>query len=654
MARILVIDDNAAAGEVLFQAVLSAGHAARCVDAFAEAERLLDAEAWDVVVCDVNLDAGRTGLELLLAQARRPDAPSFVFVTGEAEVETAVEALRAGAFDYLPKPVDLARLLLALEKALSAKGRRFAPPPRVEAERLVGRTATMVDVFAAIARASAVDSPVLLLGEPGVGKESVAREIHRHSPRSKGPFVVAGAESFHEGDVPAGTLRAARGGTLYLEQIDALPPGAQARLARAIELRAPPAPGEEPPDVRYIGAIAGRTDALASELRYVLSVIEVRIPPLRARRDDIPLLVEQTLARVASRVKRALGIDAGGLAALQAYDWPGNVRELASVLERAAVRTPTGTLTESDLRDLLPASGPVPPATARVAAPVPVVGPVPRFQGDRYVLDRLLRLTEMSETWEGRQPSLGRKVLVKFLSARGPERQARFEREGRIQATLRHAHIPTILEAGTDPGIPGRMFLAMEFVEGTLLDRYVEEAGVRVDGGERVRIVLRLARQVALALDYLHGKGIVHRDVKPENVIIAEGEHAFLLDYGIARTISPDAALTAEMIIVGSVPYMSPEQFSGGLEPIDGRTDVWGLGATVYHLLTGAVPFDGQDLYEVAAKARTHEPPPPSAMDPAVPAAVDELVRRALAKRPENRFQTAAEMAAAFAGALLE
>lgn len=652
MARVLVIDDNAAAGEVLFQAVSSAGHAARCVDTFAEAERLLGEEAWDVVVADVNLDAGHTGLELLRPRNRRPDAPSFVFVTGEAEVETAVEALRAGAFDYLPKPVDLARLLLALEKALSARGRPAASPSRVGTDRLVGRTATMVEVFAAIGRASAVDSPVLIVGEPGVGKERVAREVHRHSPRSKGPFVVASAEDFREGELPADALRAARGGTLYLERIDALAPAAQARLARAIELRAPTKPGDEPPDARYIGAIAGTTEALASELRYVLSVIEVRIPPLRARRDDIPLLVEQTLSRLAPRVRRTLAVDAGAMSALQAYAWPGNVRELASVLERAAVRTPTGTLTETDLRDLLPSRGPMPAATARVAAPTPAVGSVPRFLGDRYVLDRLLRLTDMSETWEGRQPSLGRKVLVKFLASRDEHRIGRFEREGRIQATLRHPHIPTILEAGVDPGIPGRMFLAMEFVEGSLLDRYVENAAQRVDGGERVRLVLRLARQVALALDYLHGKGIVHRDVKPENVIVAEGEHAFLLDYGIARTISRDVALTAEMVIVGSVPYMSPEQFSGGLEMIDARSDVWGLGVTVYQLLTGVLPFDGLDLNEVASKARTQEPPPPSDADPSVPDAVDALVRRALAKRAVDRFQTAAEMAEALAAAL--
>ena len=639
MARILVVDDLPAVGEMLAAAVRMAGHEPRQAQTFEVARGFLIGEAFDLVVCDVHLDEGHTGLELLRLREASPSKPQFVFVTGEAELETAVEALRAGAFDYIPKPIEVPRLLLAVAKALQA---RAGPPVRPStpdpSDRLIGRTAVMVDVFNGVGRASGVDSPVLLVGEAGVGKEHVAREIHRHSPRAAGPFLVADAAVLPDGELPVAVLRAATGGTLYIEHVDSLLRPAQVRLARVVEKRP-----EASHDVRFIGSVEGPVEALARELYYVMSTIEIRIPPLRARRDDIPLLVEQALSRISPRVRRALSVDAEALGLLSAYDWPGNLREMTNVLERAAVRAPTGGLTATGICDLLPgaAGRPAVPVTERFAA----TSSAPRFQADRYVLTRVLRLTEMSETWEGVQPSLGRKVLVKFLAARGDDRVARFQREARIQATLRHPNIPAIFEAGVDPAIPCRMYIAMEFIEGTTLDRYVEALEPRC--ADRVHRVCDLVRQLAQALHYLHTKGIVHRDVKPENVLVNEEGRAILLDYGIARSFSHREALTSDNILVGSVPYMSPEQFAGRPEEVDWRTDVWGLGVTLYALLTGRVPFDGDTLEEISSKAIEVDPIPMREMDSTIPEGLEAVVLRALAKRPGERFGSAEEMAAA-------
>lgn len=246
MANLLVIDDDPMVSRFLSATLRASGYEPRHVETFDEARRILLDEPFDLVVCDVHLDAGHTGLELLSLRQASPSKPQFVFVTGDAELETAVEALRAGAFDYVPKPIDTPRLLLAVARALQARAPRPAGPAAVDTtERLIGHTAPIVEVFNSVGRASAVDSPVLLVGEDGVGKEQVAREIHRHSPRAAWPFVVADAFNFAE-----------------------------------------------------VG------DLLARELYYVVSAIEVAIPPLRARRDDIPLLVDHVLTRISPRVRR--------------------------------------------------------------------------------------------------------------------------------------------------------------------------------------------------------------------------------------------------------------------------------------------------------------------------------------------------------------
>ncbi len=650
MANLLVVDDDPIISRFLSATLRTEGYEPRHVETFDEARRLLLEEPFDLVVCDVHLDAGHTGIELLAVRAASPGKPQFVFVTGDAELETAVEALRAGAFDYIPKPIDTPRLLLAVARALKARSRPPTGQHVVDTtERLIGHTPSIVEVFNSIGRASAVDSPVLLVGEDGVGKEQVAREIHRHSPRASGPFVVADAANFADVGVPEAVLRTASGGTLYLEHLDALPRPAQTRLARIVEKRSDPPAIDVSPDVRYICAVGARGELLARELYYVVSAIEVTIPPLRARRDDIPLLVDHALTRISPRVHRPLSVDAEALAILRSYDWPGNLSELSNVLERAAVRAPTGVLTAAEIRDVLPSPRTAEyPAGQRIPSP-PEAPAVPKFQGGRYVLTRVLRLTEMSETWEGVQPALARKVIVKFHTIEDEQRLARFEREARIQATLRHPNIPTIFEAGTDPGIPGRMFLAMEFIEGFGLERYVLGFHKGMAALDRARRICGLVRQVALALHYLHGKGIVHRDVKPENVIVTGEECAFLLDYGIARWFSRDERLTSEDMLIGSLPFMSPEQLLGRPDDVDARTDIWALGVSLHLLLVGQVPFAGESLEEVSRRVAEQAPVPVRTIDPRLPRTVEAVVLRALAKSPWERFPSAEAMAEALA-----
>jgi serine/threonine protein kinase len=235
---------------------------------------------------------------------------------------------------------------------------------------------------------------------------------------------------------------------------------------------------------------------------------------------------------------------------------------------------------------------------------------------------------------------LDRRVALKLIAprlAQDPTFRARFEREFRLAAALDHPHVVPVFRAGEEDG---QLYVTMRYVDGTDLGSLL--ARERWLAPERA---VRIVAQVAGALDEAHGHGLVHRDVKPPNVLIArrgDDERAFLTDFGVTRERTAASDLTATGMAIGSVDYMAPEQAQGGA--VDARADIYSLGCVLFHALVGSVPFiRGNELERMWA--HVHEAPPaPTSIDPKLPAALDPVLARALAKDPDERYQSAGEL----------
>jgi eukaryotic-like serine/threonine-protein kinase len=258
---------------------------------------------------------------------------------------------------------------------------------------------------------------------------------------------------------------------------------------------------------------------------------------------------------------------------------------------------------------------------------------------DRYVVEREAGRGGMATVFQARDRKLGREVAIKVVSPSVMTAVAgeRFLREIRITAQLQHPNILSLIDSGEAAGL---LYSVMPFVDGeSLRERLL---GEQLPVGE----ALLLAREVAEALDYAHHRGIIHRDIKPENILLSNG-HAVVADFGIARAIglASGNSLTAKGLPIGTAAYMSPEQ-AQGVTGGDPRSDVYSLGCVLYEMLTGRMAFGGASLREVLAKQAGGEPTPVQTIRPEVPDAVVAIVARALAKRPEERYQTAGEMAA--------
>jgi serine/threonine-protein kinase len=255
---------------------------------------------------------------------------------------------------------------------------------------------------------------------------------------------------------------------------------------------------------------------------------------------------------------------------------------------------------------------------------------------DRYTLERELGRGGMAVVYLAQDLRHDRPVALKVLlpelaATLGPER---FQREIRLAARLQHPHILTVHDSGD---AAGRLWFTMPFVEGeSLRDRLRRERQLPVDDA------LRIAREAAAALDYAHRHGVVHRDIKPENILLTADGDTLVADFGVARALGPDEGLTSTGLAIGTPAYMSPEQASGD-EALDGRSDQWSLAAVLYEMLAGEAPWTGPTAQAVVARRLSTPAPSVRTLRPAVPAAVDEAIRKALAVVPADRFSTMAE-----------
>jgi len=385
MSTILVVDDDASIRTVVARALTRAGHGVETAANAAGMWRLLERGVGDALVTDVMLPDADALDVLPRIRALRPEMPIIV-VSARNTLMTAVRATEAGAFDYLPKPFDLDRLTSAVAAALAQVP---APPPSgpvPEKQPMIGRSPVMQEVYRLLARVVPTDLPVLILGESGTGKELVARALHDLGARASGPFVAVNmaaiprelieSELFgHERGAFTGAAGAregrfaqAAGGTLFLDEIGDMPMEAQTRLLRVLQS------GEFTPvggaraaktDVRVVSAtnqdLARRVEAgvFRQDLFYRLNVVPMRLPPLRARAEDVPELARHFLARAAADGLPPKRLDANADAALSAHPWPGNIRELENLMRRLAAVAREEVLSGATVRAALEENGPV-------------------------------------------------------------------------------------------------------------------------------------------------------------------------------------------------------------------------------------------------------------------------------------------------------
>ena len=268
----------------------------------------------------------------------------------------------------------------------------------------------------------------------------------------------------------------------------------------------------------------------------------------------------------------------------------------------------------------------------------------PSRLGERYELGEVIGRGGMAEVFAGHDDRLGRRVAIKLLRvdlARDPSFQARFRREAQASASLNHPNIVAVYDTGeTDIHGVAVPYIVMEFVDGTTL-RDLLRSSHRFQP-ERA---LEITEETLAALDYSHRHGIIHRDIKPGNVMLTRAGQVKVMDFGIARAIADSAAtMTQTSAVLGTAQYLSPEQARG--EVVDARSDLYSAGCLLYELLTARPPFVGDSPVSVAYQHVRETAPPPSTLNPDVPPTYDAVVMRALAKRADDRYQTAAEMRA--------
>jgi hypothetical protein len=253
---------------------------------------------------------------------------------------------------------------------------------------------------------------------------------------------------------------------------------------------------------------------------------------------------------------------------------------------------------------------------------------------DRYELGRVLGRGGMAQVFEARDRLLDRRVAVKVLDSRlagDTEFVARFQREARSVAKLNHPNVVAVYDTGVEDGTH---FLVMEYVEGRTLADHLREGPLAPERAVQV------GREVLVALGAAHQRGLIHRDVKPANVMVTPEGRAKVMDFGIARPVEDNTRLTSGTSVVGTPTYMAPEQVEA--RPLDGRTDLYAVGAVLYECVVGSPPFDGSTALTVAAQHVRDAPVPPRRRRPGVPAGLEAVIMRALQKDPARRWPTAA------------
>jgi DNA-binding NtrC family response regulator len=416
--RILIVDDEPEMVESTARLLALAGHRCATTTVAGEALALLESQRPDVLLTDLKMP-GIEGLELMRrAHAIDPELPVIV-ITAFASIESAVGAVKDGAFDYLPKPFSHDQLRVAIDRALRQRALalenrnlRQQLQETLGLENIIGRSPAMVRVFELIKKAARSEANILVLGESGTGKELAARAIHANSERASRPFVPVDCASLpehlleselfgHEKGAFTGAVKTKSGliemadhGTLFLDEIGELPLALQSKFLRALQertIRRVGGTGLIEVDLRVVSATNRDLRAeiaegrFREELFYRVNVIAIELPPLRERAGDVALLAHAFLDKF--RRSRELALDQAALAALEAYPWPGNVRELQNIIERACALADGPTVKTRDLPDYI------------LSRPAPAAGSGPAADGGTPPTRTDLPLKQAKDLW---------------------------------------------------------------------------------------------------------------------------------------------------------------------------------------------------------------------------------------------------------------
>jgi DNA-binding NtrC family response regulator len=379
---ILLIDDDDSLRRVMEFSLQEAGYRVQTAASGEEGLRLFEKDSFDAVITDITMP-GMSGMEVLAKMHHQDARLPVIIITAYGTIESAVEAMKQGAFDYITKPFNRDELRITLHRALTMRRLekenvelRAEVREKYRFDNIVGSSEKIRDVLDMAGRVAASDATVLITGESGTGKELLAKGVHYNSLRSDGPFVAVNCAAIPENLIESelfghvkgsftgavkdkeGRFELADGGTLFLDEIGDLRIDLQAKILRALQERHVDHVGGAHPvpvDVRVIAATNKDIERLLKEgnfredLYYRLSVIPLHMPPLRERKDDIPLLVNHFVRKF--NPSQDVGVDREALALLTAYGWPGNVRELENAIERASVLKRGNTITPAELPD---------------------------------------------------------------------------------------------------------------------------------------------------------------------------------------------------------------------------------------------------------------------------------------------------------------
>jgi two-component system, NtrC family, response regulator HydG len=488
--RVLVIDDEEAHAEAVAETLQRVGYDCTIATSGVAGARHIEQEEYDVILTDLLME-DMNGLAIVRkAKQSLPDA-EVVVITGHGDVKTAVEAIKQGAANYLTKPVDLVELRAIVERA--AQKLRLARAnaelkrqldEKFGFEGVIGNSPKMHAVLAKLKAIAPTSATVLIHGETGTGKELVARALHNNSPRKNKPFTAMNCTALNEnllddelfGHEPGaftgaervrkGRFEYANGGTLFLDEIGDMPLPLQAKLLRVLETQEVFRIGSNEPikvNVRLLSATFRDLEAAVAEgkfrqdLYYRLKVMTVRLPPLRERREDIPLLAAHFIKDFNSRHgKHVTGIAEPVRKLMAQYDWPGNVRELRNVVESMVVQDLDGTLGTDDLPEdegLTRLQG----TDGHAAGPSALVGR-PLTEVERYYIEQALELTQGNREEAARMLGIGERTLYRVIQ------------DWKLQDRIKKA----LSDAGGDPAEAAKLLGITE----TALQRKIKKWGM--------------------------------------------------------------------------------------------------------------------------------------------------------------------------------
>ena len=453
---VLIVDDEKHTREGLQQALAETYDVSVAASAD-EAFNLLDAQSFDIVLTDLRMP-GKSGLKVIDKALALPNRPAVLMMTAYGNIETAVEAIKRGAVDFLTKPVNIERLEVLMQRALKTRTLEVEVQQlherldeKFKLDGIIGASAPLKSVLDKMRLVAASRATILIEGESGTGKELIAQAVHQSSPRSRGPFVAVHCAALSENLLESelfghergaftgaterrlGRFESADGGTLFLDEIGEISQSTQVKLLRFLETKSIERVGGTRPielDVRLVAATNRdlerevRVGRFREDLFFRLNVVRLRMPPLRERAEDVPPLLAHFI-RVFSQENGVppLTIEPGALRTLQAYAWPGNIRELRNFCENAVVLRRGGSLTEYDLEPKF--RGETPPAAAAepgggAGAPPPPAGSLSVEENEKRLLREALLKSRGNRTKAAELMGVSRRTLHRKI-AQWPE-----------------------------------------------------------------------------------------------------------------------------------------------------------------------------------------------------------------------------------------